>query len=162
MMWSKWTGIHAAGLVAVISLAPACGSKDQRSGATKQAPPKATSQPTAAADLSTPEAPLQTIFQAAREKNYELYRSAFSDAIPSGATSQKRFTGFIKRVKEGTIEIVPGVERISETEAIVKFKNNKKNKERWLRVRKIGDRWLIVGLVDGRQRGKQQQESGDL
>lgn len=143
----------------LISVATACGSKKETVDLHDQGKPSQASSPSATkADLSRPEGPLQMIFQAAREKNYELYRSAFSDAVPPETLSQQRFVGFVKRVKDGIIEPVPGVETVSDTEAIVKFKNNKRNTERGFRVRKVGDRWLIVGIL--REPGRNKERKG--
>lgn len=145
-----------------------CSSQPQSSAPTQTPSPSATapSMPTplasATADLSTPEGPLQVIFQAAKTKNYELYRSAYSDVVPPEAISQKRFQRFSQKIAEESLEIIPGFEKVSDTEAIVKWKNTKRNRERSVRVRKIGDRWLIVSLEGQPKRKKRQSEDTDL
>jgi hypothetical protein len=100
-----------------------------------------------AVDLSTPDAPLRLIFKAAEQKNFALYRSAFAETINPRIISEQRFIRFTKRVREKTIELEDKVENISETEAIAKFKSNRRDVERDVRVRKFGDRWLIVEFV---------------
>ena len=163
MQCSKWKGIHLWGVIVTISFATACASRKEPPVTEDhtQPPPRA-SQPPVAADLSTPEGPMQAIFQAAREKNYELFRSAFSDTVPRETLSKQGFIKLVKRVKSGLIEQVPGAERVSDTEAIVKLKVIPKNKVRQFLVRKIGDRWLIVGSMNGGHRGKRQKEQEDL
>lgn len=159
--------IYIPGFIVLIGLSVGCSGQEKspvtaaQSSSTSQASPSAASS-AAQANLSTPEATLQTIVQAARERNYELYRAAFSDVIPPEAISQQRFTNFIKRVNDGTLQMVSGAEKVSETEAIVKLKNTKKNKERAYRVRKIGDRWLIVGTGDGGRKGKPKRGHEEL
>ncbi len=164
MMRMTWKWVSRAMVVALISITFACGTKNQESGATNQTqpPPSAAPPQTASADLSTPEGPIRAVFQAAQEKNYGLYRSAFSDAVPPELVSEQRFTRFAKRVNDGTVTLMPGSEKISETEAVVKMKNTKKNKERGYRVRKIGDRWLIVGPVGGGRRGSPADDQEEL
>lgn len=155
-------------MTALISGGLACGGQPQSSAPSQTPSPSPTSPttPTPAAsvtaDLSTPEGPLQVVFQAAKAKNYELYRSAYSDAVPPEILSQKRFQRFSQKIAEESLEIIPGFEKVSETEAIVKWKNKKRNKERSVRVRKIGDRWLIVSLEGQSKRKRRQSEDTDL
>jgi hypothetical protein len=161
----SWMMIGVA--LCVMSLTMACGGKPEsptttQTPTTPQTPSSTPTQQPVTSDLSTPEGPLQVIFQAAKAKNYELYRSAYSDTVPPEVLSQKRFQRFTQRIVEDSLEIIPGFEKISDTEAIVKWKNKKKNKDRGVRVRKVGDRWLIVGMLGESKRKKGQQGETDL
>lgn len=149
MMNMPWRGhgVSLWGLILFITVTLACGSESRQSDEVESSRGSVSPTPARAADLSTPEGPLYVIMKAAREKNLQLYRSAFAESVPPELISKRRFAVLVQRVKQGAIEPVPGVERISETEAIVKLKNKRRNRERALRVRKIGDQWRIVGIV---------------
>lgn len=149
MMKTLWRGnrIPFWGLVFLITMTLACGSESQQSDEVGSGRGAVSPTSVQAADLSTPEGPLYVIMKAAREKDLQLYRSAFAESVPPELISKRRFAVLVQRVRQGAIEPVPGVEKISETEAIVKLKNKRRNRERALRVRKIGDQWRIVGIV---------------
>jgi hypothetical protein len=137
-------GFSSVCLIAVVAAGAACRSDSQpaNSGA---ATTGATT--TSKVDLSTPEGPIRVIFTAAQEKNYELYRRAFAETINPRFLSEQRFSRFARRVQDKTIEPTGEVEKISETEAIVKLKSKKRDLEREVRVKKFGDRWLIVEFM---------------
>lgn len=95
--------------------------------------------------FDTPEQTMNTYFEAARRKDRDLYRACFTPDTDGRAFAQRRFDNLSRRIQEGQISEVPmGVRMVGDSEAYVKISNNKKNRVREIKLRKVDGKWLIV------------------
>lgn len=100
--------------------------------------------PPPSASFDTPEGTVATFFQALQSNNPELYRSCFLPDTDGRAFAKRRFAKMSKRILERQMVEVPGLRKVSDTEAVFKINNVKKNRVREIKLRKVDNKWLIV------------------
>jgi predicted small lipoprotein YifL len=102
-------------------------------------------------DMTKPEGPMMQALRAAQEKDIELFKSSFSPDIDLARIDEALFRKLRKKVLTNKVRpVVESVQQISDTEAIVKFRNGK-GKEVPIHVMKVGDKWLITDVEAGKK-----------
>jgi hypothetical protein len=116
-------------------------------------------------DLSKPEGPMYQILRAAQDRDLALFKQSFAPDVDTSHFDETTFRKFRKKVLTNKITPVPeSVQKVSDTEAIVKMRNGK-GKELAVHVQNFDGKWLITGADLGQKvlntvRRKEQERSG--
>jgi len=117
-------------------------------------------------DLSKPEGPMYQILRAAQDRDLALFKQSFAPGVDVSSFDEVAFRKFRKKVLTNRITPVPeSVQKVSDTEAIVKVRNGK-GRELPIHVQSFDGKWLITGAdfggprVRDNMRRKEQERAG--
>jgi len=116
-------------------------------------------------DLSKPEGPMYQILRAAQDRDLALFKQSFAPSVDTSNFDETTFRKFRKKVLTNKITPVPeSVQKVSDTEAVVKLRNGK-GKELAVHVQNFDGKWLITGADLGERvrntvRQKEAERSG--
>ena len=116
-------------------------------------------------DLSKPEGPMYQILRAAQDRDLALFKQSFAPDVDVSHFDEQAFRKFRKKVLTNKITPVPeSVQKVSDTEAVVKMRNGK-GKELPVHVGLVDGKWLITGADLGQKvrdtvRRKEQERNG--
>ena len=116
-------------------------------------------------DLSKPDGPMYQILRAAQDRDLTLFKQSFAPTVDVSHFDETAFRKFRKKVLTNKITPVPeSVQKVSDTEAVVKMRNGK-GKELPVHVALVDGKWLITGADLGQKvkdtvRRKEQERNG--
>lgn len=144
-------------LLAAASLAAgACG----RIGPQKREaePPPVNNKDLYQVDLAKPEGPMFQLLRAAQERDLALFKASFAPTIDTSRFDEQVFRKFRKKVLTNKVTPVPeSVQQVSDTEAIVKLRNNR-GRELPIHVQNFDGKWFITKADFGEKGRATQRE----
>jgi hypothetical protein len=118
-------------------------------------------------DLSKPEGPMYQVLRAAQDRDLALFKQSFAPGVDVSHFDEVAFRKFRKKVLTNRLTPVPeSVQKVSDTEAIVKIRNGR-GRELPIHVQNFDGKWLITGAdiggpkVRDNMRRKEQERNGE-
>jgi hypothetical protein len=126
-------------------------------------PPPANNKDLYQVDLTKPEGPMYQMLRAAQDRDIALFKASFAPSVDASKFDEQVFRKFRKKVLTNKVTPVPeSVQRVSDTEAIVKLRNNR-GRELPIHVQNVDGKWLITKAdfsEKGRDRRREKKAQG--